>query len=286
MKLVMIHGRGQAGKDVSALKKEWLDALTYGFARANRTPPSGLTVEFPFYGDELETLINQVGTPLASDVTAKGIEADDQQDLRGEILRELAGALGVADADIQREYSGDPLQKGPQNWEWVQAILRAVDRIPGVNSSFIDVFTRDVYAYLTVPGIRMKIDSIVRNSIGAEPCVVIAHSLGTVVAYNVLGERPATPKYPGLVTVGSPLGIKGIRRQLKSPVKFPLCMNKWFNAFDDRDVVALYPLDINNFNVDPVIENYDGVKNFTDNRHGITGYLSDPVVASKIADDF
>ena len=78
MKLVMIHGRAQAGKNPVALQKEWLDALTYGLARATRTLPAGTTVEFPFYGDELERLIQQTNTPLGNDVHAKGTDTDTQ----------------------------------------------------------------------------------------------------------------------------------------------------------------------------------------------------------------
>ena len=58
-----------------------------------------------------------------------------------------------------------------------------------------------------------------------------------------------------------------------------------FNALDQRDVVALYPLDSVNFPLDPAvpaIENKRDVRNKTDNRHGITGYLDDAEVARRI----
>jgi hypothetical protein len=53
---------------------------------------------------------------------------------------------------------------------------------------------------------------------------------------------------------------------------------------DDRDVVSLYPLDPKHFLVDPPIENKTNVDNPTANRHGISGYLSDRVVAKRIYD--
>jgi hypothetical protein len=49
-----------------------------------------------------------------------------------------------------------------------------------------------------------------------------------------------------------------------------------------RDVVALYPLDKNNFPIQPAIDNNAAVRNKTDNRHGIAGYLDDPNVAKRI----
>ena len=58
----------------------------------------------------------------------------------------------------------------------------------------------------------------------------------------------------------------------------------WFNAMDQRDVVALYPLDGTHFPIDPAIENKTDVDNDTENRHGISGYLTDKVVAKRIYD--
>ena len=283
MKLVMIHGRAQEGKNPVTLKKEWEDALQYGLARANATLPTGAVIELPFYGDKLDQLVRQTNTPLGGDANAKGTATDGEPALRGEMLEQMAAAMGVTRADIEREYAGAAQEKGPANWNWVQAILQAMDRVPGVNSAAIDLFTRDVYVYLTYPGVRAQIDSIVAAAIGNEPCVVLAHSLGTVVAYNVLLKRASSPVVPQFVTVGSPLGINGIKRHLDSPLRSPSCVERWFNAYDDRDVVALAPLDAAHFDVAPPIENKNDVLNFTDNRHGIAGYLADPVVAATIS---
>jgi len=79
---------------------------------------------------------------------------------------------------------------------------------------------------------------------------------------------------PLYLTVGAPLAIRAIREQLR-PLRFPPPVRAWFNAFDTRDVVALYPLDRGNFPVTPAVENYAGVKNHTSNRRGIVGYLDD-----------
>lgn len=284
MKLIMIHGRAQGGKDPAAIKKEWLDALHYGLRRADKTLPPGTPIEFPFYGDALDELVAQLNTPLAIDGAARGTESDVEKDLRGEILEQIVAAMGVTRADIEREFAGQPIERGPANWGWVQAILRAADRVPGVNSAAIDAFTRDVYVYLSYPGVRRKIDDLVVAAFDSAPCVVLAHSLGTVVAYNVLLTRAAAPPVARFITVGSPLAIRGIKRHLAAPLRSPACVGHWFNAYDDRDVVALVALDTNGFGVTPAIENKRDVLNFTDNRHGIAGYLADPVVAAKIAE--
>ena len=120
---------------------------------------------------------------------------------------------------------------------------------------------------------------------------MVGHSLGSVVAYNVCGStgESARWKVPLLVTVGSPLAVTEIRKSLRSfaPCRCPSGVGAWFNAMDERDAVALYPLDAGNFPLDPInpaIENKRDVRNKTQNRHSISGYLDDADVAKRIHD--
>lgn len=53
---------------------------------------------------------------------------------------------------------------------------------------------------------------------------------------------------------------------------------------DPDDVVSLYPLTKKHFNTGGDIENYDKVQNWTENQHGIVGYLDDKKVAKRIFD--
>ena len=57
----------------------------------------------------------------------------------------------------------------------------------------------------------------------------------------------------------------------------------WYNAYDERDIVALNPLDDAHFPADPGVVNHGGVRNHTSNRHGIVGYLDDASVATRLA---
>lgn len=73
-------------------------------------------------------------------------------------------------------------------------------------------------------------------------------------------------------------------RAAVSSIQHPACVADQFNAMDERDVVALYPLDRAHFDVSPGIENERDVRNHTANRHGISGYLDAPVVAARLFD--
>jgi len=281
MKLVMIHGRSQGGKDPVALQGQWEEALEKGLGAAGLKRPSGVEIGFPFYADRLDQLVEEVDADLLENITLKGGAPDTEEaDFRAEFLQEVATGAGISDDDIMAEHPTGVVEKGLKNREWVHSILKALDKTP-LGTTAIDTFTRDVYVYLAYSAVRKRIDEMVTAKI-AGPCVVLAHSLGTIVGYNVLRHTPATVDVRRYITVGSPLGIRAVKKRLETPLKMPDCTDGWYNAMDERDVVALNPLDQNNFPIDPAIVNKTDVDNFTENRHGIAGYLSDPDVARAV----
>jgi hypothetical protein len=283
IRLLLVHGRDQQGLDPAALKLEWIDALRTGANAVGRTLPGTIDVSFPYYGDRLDNFASQFDIPLTEDIHSKGSKVDDDfLAFEAEIARSLQLSAGITDAQVSVEYGSNPKPKGPQNWEWVQAIVRALDKYVGAASQAgIETFMRDVFLYTTRAGVRDAIDEIVAGSLTEQPTVIVGHSLGSVVAYNVLRSNQRMLQIPLFVTIGCPLGIRAIRDQLR-PLRFPQWVNAWYNAYDARDIVALYPLDRSNFPVSPDIDNYRMVNNHTNNRHGIIGYLDDPSVANRI----
>lgn len=293
--LVLVHGRAQEQKDSKALKAEWLEALEEGFAKSSLTLPiAEPDVRFPFYGDTLYDMVGGKSADAAAAVVVRGENADDDEKrFTRALMKEIREKTGITDAQLAEVAGQDVVNRGPENWEWFQGFLRAVDRfVPHGSGSGIALFTDDVYQYLKNSLIRETIDTGVSAAMtpGVE-AVVVAHSLGTVVAYNLLRQQGHLRgwKVPLFVTVGSPLAVKEIRKTLKgfAPTRCPECVSKWFNAMDERDVIALYPLDTGAFPlepVDPAIENKRDVRNKTRNRHGIAGYLDDKDVAKRIYD--
>jgi len=282
-RLLFVHGRGQAGLKVADLQAAWLAALAEGFQAIGKPMPRDLQVDFPFYGDILERFVTQASLPTTSEVVSRGGTPNNELlAFQNDVAQSIRQQLGVPDDQVLAEYGNNPKPRGPLNWEWVQAILRAIDHHGGgLSADGIERFTRDVYLYLTLAPAREAVDAEVRGKLTGERTLVVAHSLGSVVAYNVLHAGGRPPDIPLFMTVGSPLGIRAIRDQLV-PVSFPSRVRSWYNAFDTRDVVALFPLDGTNFPVSPPIENFAGVRNQTENRHGIAGYLNDKHVAAKV----
>ena len=77
----------------------------------------------------------------------------------------------------------------------------------------------------------------------ADTTVIISHSMGTMVAYDVLRNCPDCPPVATLFTMGSPLGIQEVQDELKAEgtrqVDFPAAkLGRWINLYDPLDPVC------------------------------------------------
>jgi hypothetical protein len=132
----------------------------------------------------------------------------------------------------------------------------------------------DVYAYFfggAGDAMRERLRSTLAEVDG--PVVVIAHSLGSIIAYDVLREPGPAREVPLLVTVGSPLGVTEIQDLVTTPLRVPDDVRAWRNIADGRDLVAL------DRTIRPEYAPADRTTDFlvvndSDNHHGIRQYLS------------
>lgn len=293
MKIVFVHGRSQENKVQAELQEVWLQAAIRGVADAGlpALPELSTTsVVLPYYGNLLFKLTEEAGREAFKRLVDRGAEAAapsaEEQEFTQNLVLEMAKAKGISLDQIAAESGGGVVERNIQNWPAVLAALRLLDRLPKVGQSSIELFTRDVWYYLTKKGLRLQIDAIVGVAIPTdEPCVVVSHSLGTIVAYNLLMNRTKRDNVRALITIGSPLGIEAIWSRLPSdtsPRKAPEGVGRWFNARDAQDTVALYELSTNVYRGNPAVTNYSGVENSSDNQHGIVQYLEDKVIANAI----
>ncbi len=134
--------------------------------------------------------------------------------------------------------------------------------------------------------------------------LLIAHSMGTIIAYDVLrdlGRQPGSPTVPFLLTIGSPLGLPHVKLKIQGersydphePVRTPSLVTKsWWNCADRKDVVA-----VDTHLADDYGPNATGVQVVDDlilndyvnpegkpNHHKHFGYLRAPEVSGYIRD--
>ncbi len=285
MKIVYVHGRGQQGKK-KTLTAEWDSIFRKGLKAARLDWPTGATSVAPFYGDVLAKRTMQADNDIFG-LVRKGRNAIQDRKKRKfyrEFLGEIAAAQGIRQDNLVDDEG--TVKKGFLNWRPVNSLLRKLNKIERIAKLSIEKFTRDVYYYLESPGIRGYVDEIVEAEIPKEePCVVVSHSLGTIVAYNVFSRREDLENIRTWVTLGSPLGIQAVYERLPSGGGkriAPYGIRSWYNGRDAKDVVAINPIPETEFAGSPIVENYSKIRNQTDNRHGIAGYLDKADVARRI----
>lgn len=76
----------------------------------------------------------------------------------------------------------------------------------------------------------------------AEKVVLVTHSMGTMIAYDVLRNCDDCPSVDVLFTLGSPLGITEVQEQLSADctrhVDFPPALRRWINVYDPLDPIC------------------------------------------------
>ena len=184
------------------------------------------------------------------------------------------------------------------------------ERIPipwFIKRRLMSVFLRDVHHYLfnatsTPRGETYQVQDEIRHRFVTAltearaadpngPHVVVAHSMGTVIAYDCLKRVPECPPIDALFTMGSPLGLDEIQDKLHPEWTradgYPSARvaSGWTNVVDRLDVVAsLDPIIANDYRrggsaaVNDVVVDNGGLW-----RHDMSKYLSQPTVRTRLA---
>ncbi|MEG3616380.1 hypothetical protein [Isoptericola haloaureus] len=248
-RLVLLPGRDTGGLDPERLEAEWLAALNTGLAQADSSLRlADADATFVFYGDALDAVVGGDEPPPITTHGLPGMSEDAARFALGVAREVLAttGTVTAAPALAPAALSGGSL------WAALSAALAAIDRwVPGLSSAVLLLFVRDVYVYLTDAEARTTIDAGVAAAIAGDgPAVVVAHSLGSVVAYDVLrSTTPGLDDVPLLVTLGSPLAITAVREAVEAvaPLTWPPPVQRWVALGDPRDLLTLRDLDADGF---------------------------------------
>jgi hypothetical protein len=287
---VYVHGAGKQEDPI--LWKRRIDGLIFG-------GPQGDKTHLGYYSDVLhgrsapatglerrrvDAGLEVAADPLASRadvVAAIAPSAAGPLERAGDERRaRLVDAL-IAQADEVAAREADVAYGGLEGKRFPDIGFRIV----------VGILARDVIQYL-FDGEEEAVREPIREAIraAADPVLIIAHSLGTIVTFDVLSEPEfANREVVRLVTLGCPLGIENVQDELVNgvgqPNRIPAPIQSWLNLADKDDPVAtgqfLEPeFDPNGYGF-RIIDDLT-VKNAGFVHHELTGYLAIDAVRTAI----
>lgn len=286
MRLVIVHGINNENSAPAEVEASWMRALRGAWERDGLDPISDLKITTAYYADELAKLSSR-----PRDAVAAGAGSAVSQ-VEFELLQEYAAAAGITQRDIvaAAEEGGlnvSAVQAGLPHEAWLIATSQALEHILPTQGKYIArMFLRQAAIYVERKGVQNRIKAIVRDKMFEDdtPIVVVAHSLGTVVAYELLTEPVAAGKnVPLFCTLGSPLAVGIVANHVGKRRTFPRPpIEKWINGADREDFVTLGRiLSRETIGFDGIL-NIDRIINPESDKHDISAYLSERSISSAV----
>ncbi|MEL4896826.1 hypothetical protein [Crocosphaera sp. Alani8] len=278
-KIVAVHGINQQYRGSHTIYSEWYPALQDGLERADFVLDSEDEFRCAFYGDIFRGKGKSEGDNIP-DYDLDDIEAGWEEEFLFDLSQE---AIALKQADNE---SDAKKKKGV-----IIGIQRALNVVSGsplfgnVPEKVVINFVKQVKTYLHNPEKREEIKKRVLDEIADDTRVLIGHSLGSVVCYELLCQNPGLP-IKVYISLGSPLGIKRIifDRLEPSPKNGiglrPKGIKTWVNIADAKDIVALEK------KLDPFFEGsiHDKLIDNGANAHNASRYLTTEQAGKAIKD--
>jgi pimeloyl-ACP methyl ester carboxylesterase len=236
-KIVCVHGIGQQLKGEDSLLRDWIPAMRDGIRRAGGEPPGPDEVAMSFYGD----LFRIAGTKTV------GIPPYDVSDVSSDWEKAMLEEWWREAARLEKGVPSPDAMTKLRTPRTVQRALNALSRSRFFSDLVANVFIADlkqVRDYFHNDKVRTAGVRAIDRVVSDRTRVIVAHSLGTVVAYEALAAHPEW-SVRMLVTLGSPLGIRNLifDRLNPTPVEsvgiWPAGLSTWVNVVDEGDIVAL-----------------------------------------------
>ena len=291
--VVYVHGNGNKIAP-DRLKGEW-DRALFGRDMGTRSAMAywaSLRYPQPLPGPVTDENDEEPAAPLPGTESVGADSVDPlglQAEARAEALLELGGAESVDEKAVELDdwlqrmaFQADALVEG----EETEPLPPGLEALPLPRAVRVAIFRQlvkrtftDVYAYF-FGGYGEQMRDVVRRTLDAVdgPVVVVSHSLGTIIAYDVLREASAQERrVPLFVTAGSPLGVNEVQDLVRRPLHVPAGVEAWRNVCDARDLVALdHTIRPEYIPAERCSDFF--VMNSSKNHHGIGEYLAAPAI--------
>jgi len=251
--ILLVHGRGMQDRDSVAVRKQWMDALRSGMTTVTRAPSlEDGDVRVVWYADVLDPRSGDGCDYTAGDPRARRDAKTDAE------LKQVIGFAGgfinlismLADDSTAKE-------------------IRALS----ADASFLGDARKRCASEARLGS------AIDRARKEGRPIVLVAHSLGALVAYDYLSSRSDSNVVQELITIGSMAGAPELRRLViggdsTEVFTVPASVKQWTNIRNEKDGLAV-PLTIGrDILTNPPPDEID--------PHEMVGYLRGTMTAREI----
>ena len=252
--VLLVHGRGMLDADTAATRKMWLNALSSGGKSITALPLlNARDVRVVWYADVLDPRSGGGCDYGANDIRTRRNAAIDPD------LKSLVATVGSL-------------------FDMITSVVADTENVSHLRALSADA------SFLADSRKRCASEQRLADAIdGARregrPIILVAHSLGSLVAYDYLSSRADTGLVQRFVTLGSMVGATELRRLLiggdaSDTLVRPAGVKSWINIRHENDLFATpTPIGRNVIAVPPAGE---------PDPHELVGYLGGSITAAEI----
>ncbi|WP_269914219.1 hypothetical protein [Acinetobacter sp. HY1485] len=261
MKIIFIHGINQQKYNAQTFQDHWSKVFDIG-VKQNQLDSQHISLEFPFYGDILHHFAHKQKTfkQHLLDAPIPLLPHYNKQN-KSSLIKKLVGIS---------QFTKDHLLK---------EMISLLNHFPNFHESLVQKFLFETYLYWHDATFQQQIYHRIASCFDEnEEHIVIAHSLGSVVAYDLLQQLPHQYKVKRFITLASPLPFNVVQKHIVQPIQRPAVLQgDWYNFFSSDDYLTTKAMLPPLFNLQPAIINKK-IHTFLDKPHEIIGYLQHPSV--------
>jgi hypothetical protein len=215
--ILLVHGRGLQDRDSASAREQWLNALRSGAATLTRSPTiDDSDVRVVWYADVLDPSSSEACSYAATDLRAR-------RDARSDVELKQVMAFAGGFINLISAFADDSSAREIRTFSADAAFLGDVHKRCAAEAR-----------------LGAAID---RAKAEGRPIIVVAHSLGALVAYDYLSARPDSGVIQRFITIGSMAGASELRRLViggdsTDAFAVPASVKEWTNIRNEQDALA------------------------------------------------